>query len=814
MVQPRILTRLLDRTTRSAPARASVTAATAAMRTRSLGRWFVLTAAVFGLITFAQVPAAMAATFTVTTTADSGAGSLRQAITDVNAAGTGNTIAFAIPGTGPFTIAPASALPAITSGANNTTIDGCTQPGANCAARPARLTVRLAGQGLAVAADGVTIRGLSITGAAIGIANSRFARGGFFWLSQNLTIEKNYLGIAPDGSAAGNTAAFGLQPGNRGLSEDGLRILDNVIGANANTAINLGAMGFATPRAIRGLRIAGNVIGLDPTGTQARPNGGDGIVVGWSAGAQIVGNTVAGSPGVGIRHRGRTQAIPGSDPAVDPGLLLQGNVVEGNAGGGIVFEPNPPTLGPTQADPNSGPAQVVGNTITANGVAGISVTQATGAVRPNFQIGGTAAGEPNTITGNSGPGVAVGAGASDTSVAVTLRGNSIYANTGPKIDLASDGATANGPAGAARTGPNVLVNFPLITSIAHGSVIISGTYAGAANAAYTLDFYKSQTVDGAQTWIGSASVTTDADGNATFRAELVPDVAEGWFIAATATDAQGSTSEFDDALVVPPVPPVPPAPPVPSPAHDLSMTDSVSHSHVTVGDTVTYTLVVKNAGPDAASDVKVTDTLPSRLDARSASSTQGVCTVKGNALSCSLGTLPAGGSVTVKLRTVAIKSGTASDAAKVLPPTGSSDDPANNASSATVRIAKVTLGLTQALSRTTLRPGQTATYTIRVHNPSKRSVHDVRVCDDLPSGLVYASSMPQAKLSNGRYCWTAESLAAGKSQTYRLTVRALSGAGGRKVNRASANSSGATTNTATGAIRVLPARAVGGGVTG
>jgi uncharacterized repeat protein (TIGR01451 family) len=780
--------------------------------TRSLGRWLALPAVVSGLIMFAQVSAAVAATFTVTTTADSGAGSLRQAITDVNAAGTGNTIAFAIPGAGPFTIAPASVLPQIA--VNDTTIDGCTQPGADCSALPFTLRIRISGQPLQLLADNATIRGLSLTNmASTAISFNRWAAGGSFHYAAGTRVEDNYIGLAPDGSAAGSSGR-GLQVSGQNrsvgvLGWDGTQVLNNVIGGNTSTAIDFGGQFFLAGGAATGVVISGNLIGLDPTGTQPRPNGGDGLLIEVTGNLRIENNSIANNAGVGIRHRGRNQKTPGSSPTVDPGTLIQGNAIRNNTGGGIVLGPK--TQG---ADPYSGPVNVFGNTITANGAAGISITGAAETLRPNLRVGGTAAGQANTITANHGPGVAIGASTSDTSVAVSVRGNSIYANTGPKVDLANDGATANGPAGTARTGPNALVNFPLISSIAHGSVIISGTYAGAANATYTLDFYKSPTADGAQTWIGSTNVTTDADGNATFRAELVPDVPEGWFIAATATDAQGSTSEFDDAVVVPPVPPVPPAPPVPPPAHDLSITDTASHSHVTVGDTVTYTLVAKNAGPDAASDLRVTDTLPSRLDARSASTTQGTCSLKGNALSCSPGAVAAAQWVTVKLRAVAIKSGSATDAAKVLPPAGSSDDPANNTSSATVRIAKVTLGLTQALSRTTLRPGQTATYTIRVHNPSKRAVHDVRVCDDLPSGLVYASSTPQAKLSNGRYCWTAKSLAAGRSQTYRLTIRALSGASGRKVNRASANSSGASTNTATGAIRVLPARAVGGGVTG
>ena len=64
--------------------------------------------------------------FTVTTTADSGPGSLRQAILDSNAApGAQNTIDFAIPGPGIVTIAPTTPLPPIT---NPVLIDGFSQP--------------------------------------------------------------------------------------------------------------------------------------------------------------------------------------------------------------------------------------------------------------------------------------------------------------------------------------------------------------------------------------------------------------------------------------------------------------------------------------------------------------------------------------------------------------------------------------------------------------------------------------------------------------------------------------------------------------
>ena len=67
-----------------------------------------------------------AATFTVTNTAPSDSGSLRQAILGANATPGPDSIVFAIPGPGVQTIALASPLPTITE---PVFIDGFTQPG-------------------------------------------------------------------------------------------------------------------------------------------------------------------------------------------------------------------------------------------------------------------------------------------------------------------------------------------------------------------------------------------------------------------------------------------------------------------------------------------------------------------------------------------------------------------------------------------------------------------------------------------------------------------------------------------------------------
>jgi hypothetical protein len=86
-----------------------------------------------GLLAALLAAPVLAATFTVTNTADSGAGSFRQALLDANAAVGPDTIAFNIPGAGVHTITLTSLLPLITS---PVFIDGYTQPGSSVNTNP------------------------------------------------------------------------------------------------------------------------------------------------------------------------------------------------------------------------------------------------------------------------------------------------------------------------------------------------------------------------------------------------------------------------------------------------------------------------------------------------------------------------------------------------------------------------------------------------------------------------------------------------------------------------------------------------------
>jgi hypothetical protein len=161
--------------------------------------------------------------FYVTTTADSGPGSLRQAILDADSTPWSDSIRFAIPGIGAQTIAVLSALPAITG---SFAIDGTTQPGFS-----GTPLIAISGDdvptvdALTITRSGATVRGLSIggflSGAEVVIAGPS--------ASEN-SIQGNVFGTDPTGTE-NEPNFFGVQ------IRDGAH--DNVIGgtdpADANT---------------------------------------------------------------------------------------------------------------------------------------------------------------------------------------------------------------------------------------------------------------------------------------------------------------------------------------------------------------------------------------------------------------------------------------------------------------------------------------------------------------------------------------------------------------------------------------------------
>ena len=178
-------------------------------------------------------------------------------------------------------------------------------------------------------------------------------------------------------------------------------------------------------------------------------------------------------------------------------------------------------------------------------------------------IGGTTPGAGNLISGSGIAGVLI-RDADNTAIL----SNSIDSNRFG-IDLLPDGAaygpTPNTPGGF-RIGPNGFQNFPVLSSVVAGahSTTITGTLNSTPDTAFTIQLFASAVADTSgfgegQTYLGQVTnVTTDGSGNASFTAVVAAEPSGQSVITATATDPNGNTSEFSQALI-----PSPPPAPIP-----------------------------------------------------------------------------------------------------------------------------------------------------------------------------------------------------------------------------------------------------------
>lgn len=390
-------------------------------------RWRTLSVLAVLAVLFALVPAmaASAATLTVNNTGDAvdantgdgfcdavgGGCTLRAAIQQANALPGVDTIQFLID-TGPQTISPASALPAITEPA---VLDATTQPG--WVDKPV-ITINgaiagAAASGLTVQAGSTTIRGFAIGGFA-------GARGIWLLDAGGNVIEANHLGTNAAGTArhanglgilisAGST---GNTIGGTGTIRDTGVPVGNLIAGNTGTGITINTTG----NVVTGNRIGG-------VGATTPTNDSHGIAV-QSASNNIIGGTTAAARNVISGNLGSGVLINGATST--------GNIVLGNY------------IGASQS----------GTSVHLNGGSGVSITDAS-----NNTVGGTSAAARNVITGNSQHGVNItGLAATNNKVqgnyiGTNAAGGSTFdtswtrATTGVRIDGASStliGGTAAG----------------------------------------------------------------------------------------------------------------------------------------------------------------------------------------------------------------------------------------------------------------------------------------------------------------------------------------------------------------------------------
>ena len=321
------------------------------------------------------------------------------------------------------------------------------------------------------------------------------------------TVAGNYVGTDASGTVALGNGQGGISVGGNaantriGTNGDGTSdaLEGNVVSGNTGNGIN--AYGQA------GDIVAGNMIGVDATGTAALGNSQ------W-------GMQVSGAVRVGTNGDGTSDA-------------LETNVISNNGQDGILLSGSGSTIAGNIIGADATATAAMGN--SGHGIITYSGT--------NHTIGGPNKG--NIIANNGGDGIYISGGSNN-----LISENSIFDNTGLGIDLGSNGVAAN-DLGDGDAGANLHQNYPVLSSAAllGNDVIVDGTLDSTASTTFVIEFFSNTACDTSghgegATLIGSDTVTTNASGLATISVTLTASVANGEALSATATDLNGNTSEF------------------------------------------------------------------------------------------------------------------------------------------------------------------------------------------------------------------------------------------------------------------------------
>jgi hypothetical protein len=487
--------------------------------------------AMFVAYALLSIARAHADTFIVSNTANAGPGSLRQAILDANAhqvtggtACAGHTIEFAIAGSGTHTIQPLSPLPRFDIPID---IDGYSQPGSSANTSfhgsNAVITIELDGS-LAGASDALVI-GEFIPGSATCSASTSVIHG--------LVINR-FQGAA---------ISMGEQPcpPNQVCSVGAVRIQGNYIGTDVSGTIALGnGIALGRPALLFGTSSTSNIVGdeIASNGGPTDPLAFTRNVISGNGADAILITSISSTPMTGRseNHRIRNNYI---------GLAANGAAALPNAGRGITVAANGAFIAIHQnlisANTGDGVAilggPVPGSDLWRNGI-GIGVGfEAFGNGGHGVLIAGNATTasingryestlQKASIANNGGAGVFV------QDLAFLDAGNlSAADNAGLAIDLAPAGVNPDDP-GDADSGPNGLLNAPVIASAQRDDATSTTTIEGSLDAepltSYEIHFSLSGHCDAGGFGGGEVPyaltppqlfVTTDAAGHAAFTRE-------------------------------------------------------------------------------------------------------------------------------------------------------------------------------------------------------------------------------------------------------------------------------------------------------
>jgi len=434
--------------------------------------------------------------------------------------------------------------------------------------------------------------------------------------------------------------------------------------------------------------VQGNFIGVDITGAKAVANTQQGFITGATTSAMI----------------------PAGDTTIGGSVAGAGNVISGNTMDGIQISGT--SLGPNGQDTTDQGNFILGNFIGTDATGKTSIPNGGNGVNllssaTNNIIGGSAPGSGNLIANNAQNGVLIdpGTGTGNNTVANIIQSNggagvrintgtgnrisqnSIFGNGDLGINLQNAGANLNSNCNASNTGANNLQNAPSLTA-GSGTAYITATATDPnGNTSEFSNAVKESLSGSVVDLLGNFNSTPSTTYTIEFFSSTAADPSgygEGQTYLTSTTVKTGT----DCTIAI--------NEPVDTTKADLAVTLSSNTTIFVVGPDFGdyyFTGTVVNNGPATAHNVVLTDTLPAGLVISSAycdvgpcqtpaTTTLGNCTVNGNKVTCNMGTMAPGATAQATIPVQATAAGSLIDTASVTA-TESDPNPANNTASLT-----------------------------------------------------------------------------------------------------------------------------------
>jgi uncharacterized repeat protein (TIGR01451 family) len=210
---------------------------------------------------------------------------------------------------------------------------------------------------------------------------------------------------------------------------------------------------------------------------------------------------------------------------------------------------------------------------------------------------------------------------------------------------------------------------------------------------------------------------------------------------------------------------------------DLWLDKTVSDDQVFVGEQTTFTITVGNDGPDPATGVVVTDTLPAGLSHVSHAGDGAYDPATGV---WTIGALAVDETVSMTLTVTVDEIGLFTNVAEVtaanepdsdsVPNDGTGDDWDDASVTAIERPHIIDLELAKSADPQVINPGDSSTFTVSVVNQGPDDATGVVVTDTLPAGLSYVSDTGGGAYDGASGVWTIGDLAVNATVSLDIVV--------------------------------------------